>query len=372
MAYVMRSTPPSMNDSGTLTAAPLTTADSSVVSGAEVVKPTLVSRWLVRLLLGACLMLGSEILLWNNPLNRPAFEWVVLFFGYTGLSAFLIDLMVRHKVRDLMGLMTISGVYGLLNALLLNPAETLFDVPRTLVTRATGAHSLLGLEMLVLFLALTGGGGRRGGARRLRWTLIGGAAVVGVAWGAWVRWSPEQADITYALTPYPTMLLFGLVGVLIVAVLSLLVFRQSNTLHPEHLQLTLREGALVALALSLIVFMRLTQNAYTSGVALFLVGVLLAICAAMIWFRRNTRHPMLLADHFPMRPLPWIWLILATAVMFWTAVFAYNVPRIGTPTFDQGVFVAAGFALYGLAWLPTVSLILGARAYIRQIQARPM
>ena len=62
----------------------------------------------------------------------------------------------------------------------------------------------------------------------------------------------------------------------------------------------------------------------------------------------------------------------AWAVLFWTAVFAYNVPRIGTPTFDQGVFVAAGFALYGLAWLPTVSLILGARAYIRQVQAKPM
>lgn len=372
MVCATRSIQLSMNDTDTLTGAPLTISDSSVVSGAEVIKPTIASRWLVRLLLGSCLMLGSEILLWNNPLNRPAFEWVVLFFGYSGLSAFLIDIMVRHKVRDFLGLMTISGVYGLLNALLLNPSETLFDVPRTLVTRATGAHSLLGLEMLVFFLALTGGGGRRGGARRLRWTLIGGAAAVGVAWGAWVRWSPEQADITYTLAPYSTMLLVGAVGVLIVTALSVLVFRQRNVLHPEHLQLTLREGALVALVLTLIAFLRLTQNAYSSGAALFLVAVLLGICAAMIWFRRNTRHPMLLADHFPMRPLPWIWLILAAAVIFWTAVFAYNVPRIGTPTFDQGVFVAAGFALYGLAWLPTVSLILGARAYIRQIQAKPM
>ena len=31
-----------------------------------------------------------------------------------GLAAFLLDIMVRHKVRDLMGLMTVSGVYGLL------------------------------------------------------------------------------------------------------------------------------------------------------------------------------------------------------------------------------------------------------------------
>lgn len=348
------------------------TSDSQIVSQPEMTKPTLVSRWLVRLLLAVCLMLGSEILLWNNPLNRPLVEWIVLIFGYAGLSAFLLDILVRHKVRDLMGLMTVSGVYGLLNALVLNPSETLFDVPRTLVTRATGAHTLLGLEMLVLFLALTGGGGRRGGARRLRWTLIGGAAVVGLAWGAWVRWSPEQADITYALTPYPTMLLIGAFGVLIVVALTFINFRQSAALHPEHLLLTLREGALVALILTLIGFLRLTQNAYSSGVALFLVSVLLGICAAIIWFRRNTRHPMLLADHFPMKPLPWIWLILAAAVLFWTAVFAYNVPRVGTPTFDQGVFVAAGFALYGLAWLPTVSLILGARAYVRQIQAKPM
>lgn len=382
MVCEMHSTPRSMNNAdtdihsaeveGSTEVEHMPASDSPIVLQSEVVQPTLVSRWLARLLLAACLMLGSEILLWNNPLNRPASEWILLIFGYVGLAAFLLDIMVRHKVRDLMGLMTVSGVYGLLNALLLNPSETLFDVPRTLVTRATGAHTLLGLEMLVLFLALTGGGGKRRGARRLRWTLIGGAAVVGLAWGAWVRWSPEQTDITYALTPYPTMLLVGVVGVLIVAVLTLINFRGSAALSPQHLLLTLREGALVGLTLTLIAFLRLIQNAYVSGVALFLVSILLALCAAIIWFRRNTRHPMLLTDHFPMRPPPWIWLILAAAVLFWTAVFAYNVPRIGTPSFDQGVFVAAGFALYGLAWLPTVSLILGARAYIRQVQAKPM
>lgn len=335
-------------------------------------KPSMVARWDVRLLLAACLMLGSEILLWNDPLNRSFAAWLVLLPGYIALAALLIDVMVRHKVRDFLGLMTVSGVYGLLNALLLNPAETLFDVPRTLVTRATGAHSLLGLEMLILFLALTGGGGRRAGARRLRWALVAGAAGVGVAWGAWVRWSPEQADITYTLTPYPTMMLIGAVGVLVVAGLAFVMFRRSAAIQPEHLQLTLRESALVGLVLILIALLRLAQNVYTSGAAIFLVAVLLSLCAAMIWFRRNTRHPMLLADHFPMKPLPWIWLILAVAVLFWTAVFAHNVPRLGTPTFDQGIFVAAGFALYGLAWLPTVSLILGVRAYIRQIQAKPM
>ncbi|MBC8171837.1 MAG: hypothetical protein H7X77_09190, partial [Anaerolineae bacterium] len=116
-----------------------------------------IAPWLIRLLLAVTLFFGSEILLWTNLSGRSASDWLLLSPGYLALSTLLLDFIVRYRVRDLPGLMTIAGLYGLLNALLLNPDTTLFDIPRTLVTRVTGAHTLLGLEMLILFLALTGG-----------------------------------------------------------------------------------------------------------------------------------------------------------------------------------------------------------------------
>lgn len=347
---------------------------------------TLRVRWLIRLLLAACLAFGSEILLWNDPPGRSVLDWALIVPGYIVLAALLLDLMVRCRVRDFLGLMTIAGVYGLLNALLVNPAVTLFDIPRTLVSRVTGAHTLLGLELLVAFLALTGG-------KRLRWVLIVGSAVVGLAWGAWVRWSPEQADILYSLAPLPTMLAFGIGGLVLILLLTMLVFRdaalkpvlrQENGENPsqtddddtprltsDDLRLTLRESAVIGLIFVLLMFIRLAQNAY-NGAGLFLVVVLLGLCGAILWFRRATKLKIILEYHIPVRPISRLWIIIAVAILLWTGILAYSLPRVGTPAFDQGVFIAAGFTLYGLAWLPTVSLILGARAYIRQIQAKPL
>lgn len=323
------------------------------------------AAWLARLLLAACLAYGSEILLWNDPLARTPLDLLLLSLGYVALAALLLDLLTRWRVRDLFGLMTVAGVYGLLSALLLNPAVTLFDAPRTVVSRVMGAHTLLGLEMLVLFLALTGG-------RRLRWVLVIGAGAVGLAWGAWVRWSPMQYDIFYAVAPFEVMLLLGVAGLALILMLTLLLYRQPVPLTPDALRLSTRKLALAGLVGALLAFVRLTQAVY-DGPAVFLTLVLLLLCLAILWFRRGTRLMPVLAHHFPLRRLPVAWAGLALALFFWAATLMYHLPLIGDEeVFNQGLFVVFGFTLYGLGWLPTVSLVLGARAYIRQVQATPL
>ncbi|MCU0498826.1 MAG: hypothetical protein MUF87_15855 [Anaerolineae bacterium] len=317
----------------------------------------IIQRALVWGLFAALLAFGSEILLGKALQAGVSLELALKLIGYLAISAFLIDTMIRYRVRDLLGLMTIAGVYGLLSALLINPAATLFDIPRTLVTRVTGAHALLGLEMLFVFLALTGGH-----LRHLRWILMLGAAIVGIAWGVWGRW---EIQLSFEL-----FLAIGGISISVLVLLTALLYRRGYNLTPQILLLTRIEWIVIGgIAFGLLI-LRLAQGVLSTS-ALFLVLVLLGICAAILWFRRETKLTPILYYHLPIVPMRWLWIILAIGMLFWTGSLAYQLPLLGE-IFNQYLFVVYGFTLYGLAWLPTVSLILGARAYVRQIQARPM
>jgi len=327
--------------------------------------PTPVSSlapWLIRGLLAAALLLGGEILLWTDPAGRPLWEWALLILGYLIVATIALDVLVRQRVRDFWGLMTVAGVCGLLIGGVLNPQTGLIDLPRTLVTRVTGAYTLLSLEMLILFLALTGGH-----LRYLRWALLIGAAAVGLAWGIWVRLSPEQTGVTYGAVSMNTMLIWGAGGALLVAVLWLIVRSRAKNVTTPDLILTIREWAVIIPVLSAILFIRIAQQ-IVDFTGLVLIAILLALCGAILWFRRNTKKTIILEHHLPLRPLSPVWLLLAVAILFWTGIFAYNLPIIGNRETNQLTVVVYGFVLYGLAWLPTVALVIGVRNYIRQIQ----
>lgn len=327
-------------------------------------QPNVAAVWLVRLLLAATLFLGSEVLLWTDPIAREVFDWLLLIPGYVVLGTILLDLLARFQLRDLFGLMTLAGLYSLLNALMLNPETTLFDLPRTLVTRVTGAHALLGLEMLILFLALTGGGAF------IR-ALLPGAVVVGLAWGTWVRWSPLEAEVSYDFVPQTTMLAAAAGVISVILLLTLLTYQRGKQLTPQSILLNSQGWILVAVVIAALVFIRIAQG-FIDLESLFLPIALIGLCYAILWFRRGTKLTPIIQNHLPVRPLNIVWIVLATALLIGAGVFAYNLPLMGVGDFNQLTFVVYGFTLYGLAWLPTVSLILGSRAYIRQVQARPL
>jgi hypothetical protein len=324
------------------------------------------SIWSIRVLLAALLLFGSEVLLWTNPVQRPVGEWLLLIPGYVALSTLLLDLIVRYRVRDLWGLMTLAGIYGLCAGMLLNPQTTLIDLPRTLVTRAMGAHTLVGLEMIGLFLALT-----NGKSRVLRRLLLVGSAIVGVAWGVWARWSPTQTDATYGEIPLTGMLMVGVVSLVVILGVFALVVRRSGVLSSGDLMLSLREMALLILGLAALLFIRIFQNAL-SGTALIVVPVLLVFCLTIQWFRRNTKKPTLLDACLPVAPLAPGWIALAIVIFGAASVIAYDAPLIGNETINQLWVVVVGFTLYGLGWLPLVSAVLGVRAYIRQVATQKL
>src|SRR5690606_33134661 len=94
--------------------------------------------------------------------------------------------------------------------------------------------------------------------------------------------------------------------------------------------------------------------------------LLLLVCWGILWFRERARGESLLDGHVPLRPISRT-MALAALLLFLAAVAAYHLPLIEVAGINHLSFIGVGFTAYGLAWLPTVSLVLGARAYSRQI-----
>src|SRR5262249_49085384 len=106
--------------------------------------------------------------------------------------------------------------------------------------------------------------------------------------------------------------------------------------------------------------------------ALILTGLLLVLSWAIVWFRGRTKGPTLLDGRVPVHFLA-ISSFLITAVVFIAAgIFAFNLPAFSVGVVTPVTVIGLGFTAYGLAWLPTVSLVLGARAYLRQFRAQQL
>jgi hypothetical protein len=308
------------------------------------------SSWIIRTGLAALLLFGSEIILWNDPTSRTVLDWVLLAFGYVALSAIILDLGVRYRVRDVFGLIVLAGVYGLLNGTLLNPQTGLLEVPRTLVTRVLGAHTLIGLLMLALFLTLNGTTSRRH---------LVGAGVVGLLWGVWVRWLPTLADTVSAEVPLPTMLIYA--GLMVIVMLILLRATPGGT-HPQPLSTI---EWVVVFGVLAVLFLRYTAVS-ADFFALVIVTVIIAYGVLLLWFQKRERGSMLF-DHGLNVPL--VSALILAGVFLVAGVIGYLLPLDSVP--EPLTPYVALFTAFGVVWLPSVSLVLGIRAYrklTRQMQ----
>lgn len=320
-------------------------------------------------LLAVLLLFGSEVLAWTNPPQRPLLEWLLLLPGYLALSAVLLDLIVRYRIRDLFGGLLLAGIYSLLAALALNPAAMLNDLPRTLFTRVMGAHALLAAEMIGLFLLLTGGGGSRR-------NLLIGCAVVGLAWGIWAKNWPITEG--FGAVSLPTMLAFGSGGIVLIILLLYGMLPRMGTAPTSEfgepldaLRLTPRGWTIVIFVLSALITIR-WRSGEIAVAGLVICPLLLVLCWGIIWFRGRKRGETLLDDRLPPRPLPLLDLLLAVLIFMGIGIVGYNLPDIKMGTITPQTLIGLGFTAYGLAWLPTVSLVLGVQGYLRQLATRKL
>lgn len=317
----------------------------------------------VRLLLAALLLFGSEVLVWTNPPGHTLLDWLFIIPCYLALSAVLLDFTLRYRVRDLFGSLVLAGLYSLAAALLINPQSSLIEMPRTLVTRVMGAHGLLAAEMIGLFLLLSGGS-----TPKMRFLWIG-CIIVGLAWGFWVKGWP--VDEGYGEVSLTTMLLYGVGGLALLRLLLMAAGRTTGGLMPETLLLSRQGWGAVTLVLGIGLIIRLVQGVIDST-SLIIVPLLLLLCWAILWFRERAKGRTLLDGRIPVSPLPLGTYLLASALFLGIAVFAYNLPPMQAGDVTPVALIGLGFTAYGMVWLPTVAIVLGARAYLRQIQTRQL
>ena len=334
----------------------LTITSRYMTSSSRISLRTLTPAWRLRTLLATALLFGSQILLWTDPTHLAIFDWMVLVVGYFALAGMLLDLAVRFRVRNLFGLLALAGIYGLLNGLLLNPDTALADMPRTLFTRVMGAHSFAGLLMLSLFLQLVT-------ARKVSLPIgLIASGVIGFGWGTWARWSPTLLRPEAGDTALIAMLIAAASSAAIFA--ALLRLRGSDT-HAD-LRLKPMEWLMVLIAFAALLLYR-GLSAQVDMLSFTLIAVLVVFCLALLWFLRRDKGRTLLDGVGATGPR-WTLLIAESVTFVLMGIASYGLPRgegAGDPVFVI-TMVLTGF---GLAWLPGVSLALGAQAFARQVRA---
>lgn len=318
--------------------------------------------WVLRALLAALLMFASEALLWASPNLRPAWAWLPLAGAYLALAALLLDVAARWRLRDLFGLMALAGVYGLLNAALLNPETAFADFPRTLFTRAMGGHALAGLLALAWWLRLTDARAR---PTRTVDALIGAAALaVGAVAGFWARFSPPVFLGTAEASPAALAVVFGLLALLLIALAGLAGRHGSITIALDGLRLGWRGGLLATLALIAWGGASLAAGR-VDGVELATVAVFTLFCGAIVWFQKRQRGPTLLDARALALDRRRLWVPLAAGAV--GLAIGFVLPRGGET--DPIAVIGALLTAYGLVWLPLVAFVLGTREFNRLSRA---
>ena len=315
--------------------------------------PNIVILWLLRGLLAALLLFGSEIALWRSPITRGLPEWLLLAAGYLALSAGLLDWLARYRVRDLFAGLLLAGVYGLAHSLYLSPfAMTELNMFYRLVTLALGAHTLLGGAALLLWLGLLHGRVGRGA-----WL---GAVLVGFGWGVWVRWG--AGDVTL-----PAMLMAGAVVVIAAGVLWAASHRA--WVSPPDVRLSAPSWLIVVAVLG---GHFAVQSDFANIDVLFIVisGVLLAYCWLILWFQKSERGGTLLDGMGERQGLAAGRVLIAALVFLAAGAGGYLFPF--APGGQQREALIGVFSAFGLVWLPTVSLVLGIRTYRRQTRQKQL
>jgi len=318
--------------------------------------------WLMQMLWALLLLLGAEILLWRDPPSRRLDEWLLLLVGYYIVAVLVLDTAMRARVRDLWGVMLLAGVAAVLNVLFLNPLTTLSGDAGEILTRVNGALWLLSLEMFGVYVVLCRGKGV------MVLPLWAGSIIVGFFWAVLVWWTP--AFMPGAFRP---VILEELFAYLMVPLVPLLIVYAALRQHTHRLTasrflLGARDYALVILALLSFFIWNVLQGAYTQGLNVALVVLILVVCAVILWFRSDTQKPPLLTTLVPMQAPAWPWLIVAVLLLCGAAVLGMLLPLVELFGWNQYTLLQLGFTLVGAGWLPLVAAVLGLNAFSRQTQ----
>ena len=323
------------------------------------------SVWLIRLLLAILLFFGGEVLIGTFFTDYTGLDWLVRIVGYSVLAVFVLDLAVRFRIREIYDAMAVFAMYGVLVSLLVTPTISYAGFPRSFLSRVMGGQTLLGFEMWGLLLVLTAGNNRR-----YRWLLLAGAAWIGFYWGIWMRWTPEFGTLFDAVS-LQTMFVTVAVFVVVIFTVYFVISRSTVKLEPNDFQLSNPQWWML-FAVMLALFLYQFYIVGVSIIPVLITALVLLVCWSIIWFRRENTGDTLLHKHFPIQPLPMLWIVLTLAVFVGATLFSYFLPLVGTRDINQLWLMEMGFVAVGTLWLPIVAAVLAIRGVDRQMRTNQL
>lgn len=318
------------------------------------------SLWVIRLLWACLLLMGNEILLWNNPQTHDPLEWLLRIIGYIASSTIMLDLAVRYRIRNLYDVMTLIAVHAMLVALLIQP-DVAFDVfPSKFIQRMLGGVGFVSIEMFGMFLLMT-----RVSIKRGRLLMIFYAIAVGFYWGVWSRWAPLRDVNAIQPIEFNIMLaLFFAVG-LVILLLFLRVTRHHSVWQADHLKLDQHGLGAVMIVCLIVLFIRFAQGYLNFG-GMTVAGALLALGVGVLYYRKPEKAQMLMDKHFPPQPIHYLWVVLAGAIVAVSAFVSYHLPFIELDFFNQLWILELAFLGIGGIWLPLIAVVFSTEAIDRQ------
>ncbi len=312
--------------------------------------------WLYRLLFGLLCLIFAEVIAWQNAADYAPADWLALFGIYSALGALLLDLITRARANSAITLLLVAGMFGIARALLTDSVS--FDPDDTaafvidLVLIPLGAMPLACLLALGSFRLLLSG--EASGVR-----VFGLAALAGFGWGIWLRGYPAIESVQAQGTSLTES---GLIAGVVLAVWPWLA--RARPADDFDWRLMPYDVAAVGMVLGVTLLFRL-EGGHIDALSGSILASLLVIILLMVVFTRNIRRADALPEITPpARPHLPGWYLLALPALA-GGLFAWEIGG-GNAAFVSSVL--EGLLIFGVAWLPLVSALLGVTAMTRLTQ----
>jgi hypothetical protein len=315
--------------------------------------------WLWRIGFSAALAVAYEGVLWR-AVERSPLDWLILVVAYGLVGIAALDVLVRYRVRDVIGLMALSACVAPIIALLVSPQHTLVLLPAHLFSRVLGAYGLMTLGVFGLMGFLLSG------KSTSIWRLaLGYSLGISVLVGVWIpaahrfaHWGSTPAQPTHVILLY------------VVTGFSLLLYGFAlthNRARPsvEAFLLSARGWVIVALGLMLILLLQISHDAYT-GLDILSVGAMVLLGGLALWYERVDRgkifmERLLIASPPSIIQLGSVWASVGVGLLL-----GWQIPPLLDAPIPPVTVLEVGFVLLGFGWMPFLTVWIAARALERE------
>jgi hypothetical protein len=310
--------------------------------------------WSLRLILGAILLVMSEVIMWQNPPSHTPLDWVWRAVQYFALAAIVIDVTVRFQARDIAGLVLVGGLYGLLSAGIISK-DIYTNLPWTLLLRGMGLQTGAGLYGLLFFVLIMQG-------RDVDPRAIVGAVGIGLLWGVWIKWYPVQTITNWGPVTIESATLYLIAGFVLVGALVLGIGPRFGSFREPSLQLEWWEWIVVGTPLFISLIFGLLDEKVIPALPFGLVVLLVLIILGALILNRHGTDPSILANLTFAAPNAFSFVALSI-----TCLVAGTIAATLTAGADSPLGVVAYLVIIaaGSIWLPAASALVGLRAYRR-------